>query len=339
MQNYILRNESGVYYECGFSCDSEIFIKLASESYFITDGRYTLEAKEAIKNSEVIEAKKSLIDEAIKLLKNSGIKKITIDPKEWSLFEFEKLSSKLDLEFKRVENFSQKKRIIKDSSEIKNIKEAVKLGAEAFDRYGSYLKETVGKSEKYLFFEAVDKLSNHGELKLSFDPIIALDENSAKPHAHPTNKSLQKESFILLDAGVKYNRYCSDRTRCSHFSDLHFGKEQSFRDKKAQKIYDIVLKAQEAAIKMIKPGVKAKDIDKAAREVIDKAGYAKQFVHSTGHGVGLDIHEEPFINKKNPLIIKEDMIFTIEPGIYLEGEFGVRIEDMIRVTGDGAEIL
>ncbi len=338
--NYLLKSESSVYYECGYSCESEIFIALSDERFFITDGRYTIEAKEGVKGAEVIEAKESLLESAKEILKKSAIKEIIYDPKEWSVFEFEKLKADLSLNFKAIKNFSQKRRIIKRDEEIEKIKKSVQIGAKCFDRYARYLQNALGKEEFELHFDALDIFGDHGRRAISFDPIIALDHNSAKPHAHPTATPLRSDSFILLDAGVKYERYCSDRTRCSTFaSDLNFDKTQHFNNPTHQKIYDIVRKAQEAAIQAIRPGVKAKEIDRAAREVIAKAGYEKAFVHSTGHGVGLDIHEEPFINRKSETIIEENMIFTVEPGIYLEDQFGVRIEDMIRVTAQGAEIL
>ncbi len=340
MTNYILKDESGSYYECGYSSDSQIFIKLGSEAFYITDGRYTIEAKEAVKGAKVIEAKESLIKSAKEILKNSSIKEIVYDPKEWSIFEFEKLKDDLNLSFLPHENFLQKMRIIKSSQEIELIKKAVQIGKDRFDLYAKRLANLLGKDEKFLYFEALDVMSNHGKNDISFEPIIALDHNSAKPHAHPTSHTLNESSFILLDAGVKYQRYCSDRTRCSYFEDnLDFDKYKNFKNPKHQKIYDLVLKANEEAIKAIRPGIKAKEIDKVAREVIENAGYGKYFVHSTGHGVGLDIHEEPYINKRNDLIIEENMVFTIEPGIYLEDEFGVRIEDMVVVKSDGAEIL
>ncbi|RUM67715.1 MAG: X-Pro aminopeptidase [Sulfurospirillum sp.] len=340
MTNYILKDESASYYECGFSCDSQIFIRLGNEAFYITDGRYTIEAKEALKDAEVIEADTNLLKSANSLLKDTKIKEILYDPKEWSVYEFEKLKDNLNIKFTPKENFLQIKRIIKTDKEIELLKKAVKLGADRFEQYAKRLTTLLDKDERYLYFEAYDILSTHGENQISFEPIIALDQNSAKPHAHPTSHRLKEDSFILFDAGVKYQRYCSDRTRCTSFNpNLNFEKKQYFKNKKKQKIYDIVLKAQEEAIKAIRPGIKAKEIDKIARDVIENAGYGKYFVHSTGHGVGLDIHEEPYISKTSETLIDENMIFTIEPGIYLEGEFGVRIEDMVRVTKDGVEVL
>ncbi len=339
MKNYLLKDENAVYYECGFSCDNEIFIKLGNEAYFITDSRYTLEAKEHIKNAEVIEAEKDLISTAKDLIKR--VKKISFDPNNWSVSDFTKLSEDLKTSFKHEANFSHQKRIIKSEKEIKIIKKAVSLGAKAFDKFALHLqKKGVDKSEQWLFFDAIEKFQKHGKYNLSFDPIIALNENAAKPHALPSKKRLNYRDLILVDAGLKYKRYCSDRTRTASFSkNISFSKEQNFSSKKEQKIYDTVLKAQESAIKKVKAGIKAKKIDQAAREVIEKAGFGKFFIHSTGHGVGLDIHELPYISQKSEIILEENMIFTIEPGIYIPNEFGVRIEDMIQVTSNGMEIL
>ncbi len=340
--NYILKNENAVYYECGFSCDNEIFLKLENEKFFITDSRYTLEAKEKIINDTKVIESKDLNKTLREILRKNKVKILIYDPRDWSVDDFKKISSKVKTRFKPKINFSQQKRIIKTKKEIELIKRAVSLGKEAFDRFSHFLqKEGEGKTEQELHFELIKILTKKGEFDLSFSPIVAINENAAKPHALASKKALKNGDLLLIDAGIKYKRYCSDRTRTAEFNGhITFQKEQRFSDKKKQKIYDIVLKAQEAAIKKIKPGVKASDIDKAAREVIEKAGFGKFFVHSTGHGVGLDIHELPVISFKNKeTIIEENMIFTIEPGIYLNGEFGVRIEDMVVVTKDGCEIL
>jgi Xaa-Pro aminopeptidase len=184
-------------------------------------------------------------------------------------------------------------------------------------------------------------MSNFGKYELSFDPIVAINENAAKPHALPTNKKLKLNNLILVDAGVKYKRYCSDRTCTANanFEKFNFNREQKFKNKKHQKIYDIVYKAQLNAIEKARVGMKASKVDKLTRDIITKAGFGEYFVHSTGHGVGLDIHEFPTINSKSDVIIEENMVFTIEPGIYLPDEFGVRIEDTVVMKNGRVEIL
>jgi len=340
MKNYILQNENAVYFECGYSCDNEIFISLGGDNYFITDARYEVEAKLMAKNCEII-ISNDLIQEAKKILKKNKIKKIAFDPNDFSFFSYKKIKEHLDIKFIQKPNYSKMKRIIKTNDEIQLISKAMKLGRKGFKRFSEYLhKEGIGENEKHLFFKAKEFMSNEGELDLSFDPIVAINENSAKPHAIPTYKQLSKNDFLLVDAGVKYKRYCSDRTCCTTIhKELNFKRKQSFKKKLEQKVYDIVLKAQETAISKARSGMKASQIDKFARDVIEKAGYGKYFIHSTGHGVGLDIHEYPNINSKSDIILEDNMVFTVEPGIYLNNKFGVRIEDTVVLKNGRAVIL
>jgi len=341
MKNYILLNENAIYYECGFSCDNAIFLKLGNESFFITDARYTIEAKEYAKNSIVIESS-DFISDTQELLKKSKIKKIVFDPNDFKLAFYQKLTNNLKINFVPKENFSKLKRIIKSDEEIKLLKKAAKIGKEGFKELAKYIRKNgFEENENFLHFKAIEKMSNTGNYDLSFDPIVAINENAAKPHALPTKKKLKLNDLLLVDAGVKYKRYCSDRTCTSHvdFEKFSFKREQKFKNKKHQKIYDLVYKAQLTAINKAKVGMKASVIDKIARDVIEKAGYGKYFVHSTGHGVGLDIHEFPNINSKSDVIIENNMVFTVEPGIYLPNEFGVRIEDTIVMKNGKAIIL
>lgn len=341
MENYILKNENAVYYEVNFSCDNVIFLSLGSEKFFITDARYTIEANEYAKNCTAIESS-DLIKTAKELLLKNKIKKLVFDPFDFSYAEFKNLVENLETKFIEEPNLSKTKRIIKSDDEIKLLKKAAQLGRDGFDSFAKYIRKSGHKkSEKELFFENYKSMSQKAKYDISFEAIVAINENAAKPHALPTNKKLNKNDLLLVDAGIKYNRYCSDRTCTSvaDFENFTFKREQKFKNKKHQKIYDIVLKAQENAIKNSVAGMRALEVDKIARDYIDKAGYGKYFVHSTGHGVGLDIHEFPNINTKNDLIIEDNMVFTIEPGIYLPDEFGVRIEDTVVIKNGKAVIL
>lgn len=340
MKNYILQNENGVYFECGYSCDNVIFLSIGGDNYFITDARYEIEAKLMAQNCEVI-ITNDLIKHSKKILQKSKIKKISFDPHDFTLASYERLSKGLKITFTQEPNFSKLKRIVKTDDEIKLIKTAMKLGREGFKRFAFYLAYNgVEVNEKYLQFKAKQCMSNDGNLDLSFDPIVAINKNSAKPHALPTKDILKKGDLLLVDAGVKYKRYCSDRT-CTSYNkkNIDFSREQKFKSKLEQKIYDIVLKAQLTAIEKARSGMKASQIDKFARDVIEKAGYGKYFIHSTGHGVGLDIHEYPNINSRSDVILEDNMVFTVEPGIYLPDQFGVRIEDTVVLKKGKAIIL
>ena len=327
MDNFILNQENEIYYEAGYSCDNVIYLSLNGERFFITDGRYEIDAKQNAK-AEVI-VSKNLLKTAKQLILQKRVKRVKIDPLNWDYESFVSLSKIVNLQ--KIANYSHKKREIKTEKELNIIRESVKKGAEAFEEFKSNIETDISEFE--LSYRFKEKLTNRGKNELSFEPIVAINENSAKPHSFVSEKLLQNGDLLLLDAGLKYKRYCSDRTRTISINgDISVSKIQKFKNNEQQKIYDIVLKAQEEAIKNIKVGMKINQLDKIARDIITKEGYGKYFVHSLGHGVGLDIHEYPYVNSKNETIIKEGMVFTIEPGIYLPNRFGVRIEDMVLIN-------
>ena len=338
--NYIVyKNENALYFECGYSCDNAIFLALGDDRYFITDGRYEIEAKNLVQNAQVV-ITNNLLNILIDLLKKNRVKKVAIDPKEWDILNYKQLKEEVPTKIKFKPFFSHKKRIIKTPQEIKYLKKAVKIGKKSFKKIASAIEQNSTLNEMELNFLAESILRDYGKRDISFEPILAISANAAKPHALPTDTKLKKGDLILLDAGVKYKRYCSDRTRTSYFDgSLNFKYKQKFSSKKIQKAYDTVLKAHDIAIAKAKSGMKAKKIDKLARDVIEKAGFGKYFVHSTGHGVGLDIHEMPYISSRSDTIIEDGMVFTIEPGIYIEGEFGIRIEDMVVMENGKAKVL
>jgi len=338
--NYILTDENAIYYECGYSNDNSIYLALGSDSYLITDGRYKLDALESLHKTKLI-ISNNLSLEVSKLINRSKIKKISFNPKEWSYSAITSIKEKTKSKWNSKPDFSHKRRIIKTSQEIKMLKKAVDLGSDAFDIFAEAIRlEGIGISEKRLNFIAERVMRKEGDRALSFEPITALNRNSAKPHAYPSEIISKKGDILLFDAGLKYKRYCSDRTRTSYLDgNITFDIEQKFNTKKRQKIYDIVRKAHDRAISKSRAGMKASQIDRFARDVIEKAGYSKYFVHSTGHGVGLDIHEMPYISTRSKTKVEDGMVFTIEPGIYIPGEFGVRIEDMVLMNDGKVEVL
>jgi len=338
--NYIVKDENAIYYECGYSSDNALFLKLGSEAFFITDSRYTIEAQENVKDATVI-IDANLYLQANQLIMKSKIKKLIYDPKEWTLFYFALLNKDLKIKFKEIPDFSHKKRVIKSSEELLKLKKAVSLGAKAFDKFSELINESgFKKDENMLTFLAKSMLSKQGDYTLSFDPIVAVNANAAKPHALPTDMKLRKNDLLLVDAGLKYKRYCSDRTRTvSTSKDFKFDYNQKFKKKKIQKAYDLVLKAHDNAIEKARSGMKAKKIDALTRDIIIKGGMGEYYVHSTGHGVGLDIHEMPYISSKSDMVVEDGMVYTIEPGIYIPGEFGIRIEDMVTMVSGKVVVL
>jgi Xaa-Pro aminopeptidase len=336
----MLKDENAIYYECGYSCDNALYLHLGSETFFITDSRYTIDANENVNGAQVV-INGDLYATALKILKKAKVKKVLFDPKEWSVAGFEKLSSQSKITFIQELDLSHKKRIIKSDKELLILAKAAKLGKKAFTALAKeFRKNGFGQDEYRLTYMAKSILSDFGKYDLSFDPIVAINANAAKPHALPTDTTLSKNDLLLVDAGLKYKRYCSDRTRTVQADKYFlFNTHQKFKSKKRQKAYDTVLKAHDNAIEKARSGMKAKKVDALTRDIIEKAGFAEYYVHSTGHGVGLDIHEMPYISAKSDTVIEDGMVYTIEPGIYIPGEFGIRIEDMVAMVDGKAQVL
>lgn len=336
--NFIAHSEASVFYEASYSNDNSLFLSIDGENFFLTDGRYTQEAKAKAKNCEVVE-ERDIIKSAKEIIRKKRASKLFIDPIEWTLEQFAKLERATKIVQRK--GLLSEKRAIKMPLEIEKLKESVRIGAEAFDEFARFIcAEGIGKSEQELFWQAKAILSGKGKRELSFEPIVAFDENGSLPHARPTNKPLAEGSSLLFDAGVRVDGYCSDRTRTAFMGEsVSFSTSQKYKNSELQKVYDAVLKAHDEAIRQAKVGMKASELDAVARKIIDDAGYGKQFVHSLGHGVGVEIHEHPTISVRSDTILQAGMVFTIEPGIYIEGLAGVRIEDMVVLTNDGAQIL
>jgi len=219
-------------------------------------------------------------------------------------------------------------RMVKDASELKIIEEACALADYAVEFGVNEIKE--GKTELDILNALEFALKQKGVTEMSFSTMVLTGANAASPHGNPGNTKIQKGDLVLFDLGVVVDRYCSDITRTVAFGDIN---------DKQKEIYDTVLKAQLAAIEASKPGMSAADVDLTARRFIAEAGYGEYFPHRLGHGLGISVHEYPSLTETNQLIIEEGMVYTIEPGIYVPNVAGVRIEDDVFITADGAKIL
>jgi len=219
-------------------------------------------------------------------------------------------------------------RMIKDETELQTIAKAEAIGDAAFTHILDYVKPGVTEADIALEIEFFMK--RQGASKLSFDTIVASGPNSSMPHAQVTNRKLQMGDFVTMDFGCVYQGYCSDMTRTVAIGEP---------TEEMRKVYQIVFDANIRAMEAIREGVKCNEIDAVARDYIKSQGYGDYFGHGLGHGVGLDIHEEPRFSPKCDVITKENMVITDEPGIYLPGRFGVRIEDLVVVKKDGYEKL
>ena len=264
-----------------------------------------------------------LLEDTINENNNLGI------DKNWpSHFLIELMESNPNLKFENSSPIVDSIRMIKDEEESNLLREAAEVSDDVVTELISKLREGMTEIEACSILKELYK--KHGTLEYSFSPIIAFGKNGADPHHDTDDSKLEKGQSVVIDVGGRTNNYCSDITRTVFLGNC--SKEQ-------EKVYNIVLKANKEAISRIKPGVKFKDIDRAARDVIEKEGYGKYFTHRTGHSIGIEDHENPSVSIDNPMEVKEGMTFSIEPGIYLEGNFGVRIEDIVLVTKDGCEVL
>jgi Xaa-Pro dipeptidase len=254
--------------------------------------------------------------------------KVGID-KTWpSHFLIRLMEKKKDLLFINGSPIVDEVRMIKDSEEIQLMREA----SIANDRTMADLVRLVseGHSERKIGKLLGDIYEKYDTYSFSFSPLIAYGANAAEPHHDSDNTELKAGDSVILDIGGRTNGYCSDMTRTVFFKEAN---------EEAKKVYNIVLEANLAGIKAVKAGAKCSDVDKAARAVIEEAGYGKYFTHRTGHNIGIDVHEFPDISSINDMELKSGMIFSVEPGIYLPGKLGVRIEDLVVVTDTGCEIL
>ncbi|MGB9715616.1 MAG: M24 family metallopeptidase [Thermodesulfovibrionales bacterium] len=323
---FLVSEINNIRYLTGFTGSSAVLLITEKENIFITDFRYQEQAEKEVFGWDIHIAKGGVIKALKNISHKLGIKILGF---ELSLsFEFYKrLSEKITLKGYRgvIENL----RKIKDMEEISLIKEAVKRAEKAFMDVKLYIRE--GTKETNLSRRLEERLKKRGCRRIPFEVIVASGKNSAMPHARPTEKKLKKGDFVILDWGGEAEGYFSDMTRTLLINGKNI--------RKKIEIYNIVLKANKNAIKHTYPGVKSSEVDGCARDIINKGGYGKYFGHGTGHGIGLQVHELPRITRNVNEVIKPNMVFTIEPGIYLPDTGGVRIEDMVLVRSDGVEIL
>lgn len=219
-------------------------------------------------------------------------------------------------------------RIIKDAEELEFMRISSRMNVEVCGRVAAALKEGVTeKAMQSLYNEIALELGSPGP---SFTPLVCFGPNGADPHHDSDATALKQGDTVVMDVGLLWKHYCSDMTRTVHFGEVSDAQKE---------VRDIVTRANRAGIAACRPGVKMKDIDRAARRVIEDAGYGPYFTHRTGHGIGLDEHEFPDVSSTSEIVARPGMIFSVEPGIYLPGRFGVRVEDLVAITEDGCEVL
>ena len=324
-QEISLKNLDGIYvsnitnvrYLTGFSGSAGSLLILENDSHFFTDGRYTEQVKEQVKNSTIHIVGGTHIEGIDKnnLLK-SGMK-IGFESDHTTVTSFNSLQNKLSqISWQPTSSIVELIAAVKDREEIESLKTAIEITDIVFDEILSNIK--VGVSENQIAADLSYKFKQHGAEGDSYDPIVASGWRSALPHATPTDKTLENGDFVVMDFGALYNGYHADMTRTVVIGSPN---------EKHKEIYDIVLKSQLSGIEVARAGVTGAEVDNACRSIIDNAGYKEYFNHSTGHGIGLEVHTLPRLSSINTSPLLENYVVTIEPGIYLPNWGGVRIED------------
>lgn len=314
-------------YFTGFNSSDGFLVITQGEAVFFTDSRYIEAAQNQISACKSVLLKR--VNETIApYLKEKGINNIILETERLTVAELNNLKKAFDfctVEAKEeLDEIINKLRAVKTDEEIENIKKAQKIAEDAFNHILEFIK--VGVTEKEIALELDFYMLSHGAEAVSFETIAVSGKNSSMPHGVPTDKKIEKGDFITMDFGAMYNGYHSDMTRTVIVGEP---------SEKQREVYETVLKAQKASLAVLKNGISGFDADKAARDIIDNAGYKDNFGHGTGHGVGIEIHEAPNLSPYSKATLETGNVVTVEPGIYIPNEFGVRIEDMALITDDG----
>lgn len=318
-----------IRYLAGFTGSNAMLLALPGRALLFTDPRYAIQAS-AETDCPVKVSKGSILADLAAALKRRRVRRLGFERSRMSFELFDGLRSHLPLHssLEPLAGAVERLRMVKSEGEIALIRRSVETNSRAFETAARHLR--TGMSESDLAAEIEYRMRRLGAEKPAFDTIVAAGARSALPHAAPTGARFQARDLVLVDMGAMQAGYASDMTRM-----LFFGTPGA----KVRKLYAAVREAQAAAVAAVRAGVEAGAVDRAARRVLRAAGFERAFVHSTGHGLGLEIHEAPRLGKRESLRLEPGMTVTIEPGAYLEGFGGVRIEDTVVVTRTGCEVL
>jgi len=326
---FLIVNESNIRYLTQYPAVESWLLVTKLKAFYITDSRYILEAREGLSGISVKQYSQIPYATFSELCKQCKIKRLGFDEKYTSFAVWRKLKEFCPSRSKLVgvTGLVEALREIKDEGEITQIRNCLKLHFKAID----FVKKVVkpGVTERKVALQLEHFVKSHGA-EFSFSPIIASGPNSCHPHARVSDRVIRNNESVLLDFGIDINGYKSDLTR-----NFFLGRIPP----RVAQVFDAVTLAQREAVGLIKHGIAAAAVDNQARKILRKFGLAKYFGHSLGHGVGLDIHESPRLSCKSTGILEAGMIVTVEPGVYIPNQFGIRVEDMVLVTKEGCEVL
>ena len=327
----LLSSPANISYLADFTSRDAYLLISKKENFYITDSRYIEEAKRNL--AKIFTIKKingSVFKLIAQLSRNLGLKNVAFEDRYLPFAEYVEIKKNLDkkIDFLPTHGLVEELRQIKSPQELQKIRKAIRITLGAL----KYIENLIspGKKEIEIAAELQRFIRYNGATNSSFDIIVASGPNSSFPHHITGQRKIRNNEPVLIDLGVDYLGYKSDLTRVFFFGKI----TSTFR-----RTYDIVARAKDLAIRKIKPAVRIKAVDTAARQYITQKGYGRFFGHNLGHGVGLEVHEAPCISGSENIRLKPGMVFTVEPAIYLGGKFGIRLEDMVLVTQKGAQVL
>lgn len=312
-------------YLSGFTGTSGSLLITQDTKQLITDFRYIQQANSQAEDFEIINQNGPMINKINELIQHGDYKNVGVEADLITYNEYQSLNTD-EVQLSSIEGVIETIRMIKDDFEIKQIQKAADIVDETYEHILKWVKP--GMTENEVNNEMEMFMRSKGATCSSFDTIVASGHRGALPHGVASNKVIEEGDMITLDFGALYEGYVSDITRTFAIGEP---KEEM------KKIYNIVLESQLAALEQIKPGMTGKEADSIARDIISSYGYGEQFGHSLGHGIGLEVHEGPALSQKSDIVLEENMCVTLEPGIYVEGLGGVRIEDDVLVTKNGLQ--
>jgi len=325
----LVTNIHNVHYLTGFTGSSGFVVAGRDRAVFITDSRYETQSKDEVRGFDIVIHRARWTTEAAAVIKDMGAGKVAVESGSMTLTVKDMLESELDgTGIVGSKNLVEKLRRVKDEDEVEKIFEAATRAEKGFT--DNLSRVAPGVTERRCALGLETGIRELGASKVPFDIIVASGDRAALPHGIASGRQMREGDTVIIDFGGEAFGYQSDITRSGVLGTP---------DDRQKEIYDIVLAAQERAIDMVKPGVPCREVDLAARDYIAGKGYGEYFGHGLGHGVGLEVHEGPSVSHLSEDTVEEGMVFTIEPGIYIPGWGGYRIEDMVLVTKDGCRSL
>lgn len=315
-------------YMTGFTGTAGVAIISNDDAVFITDFRYMEQAADQIKDFRIVQHEKTIIEEVAQQVEQMKVQRLGFEKEDLTFGMYELYKSKVTAELIPTAGLVEKLRIIKTPEELEVLKQAAKIADDAFTHICGFIK--AGMTELEVANELEFFMRKQGATSSSFDTIVASGIRGALPHGVATDKKIETGELVTLDYGALYNGYISDITRTVAVGEP---------SEKMREIYEITLAAQKLAVEGIKPGMTGIQADAIARDYIASKGYGEAFGHSTGHGIGLEVHEAPGLSFRSETVLEPNMTVTAEPGIYLPGIGGVRIEDDLVITENGCERL